>query len=159
MVDEELVLRFLALSEGLESYRPSLKRFLNGFMQRHRLDGPAYIERVVQEFRLTAERAVSLFGTSAFRIIGHDGVPLERSVNRALYDAEMLACRWLKEDPTPHQWTTLFAAVGDLCEDTGFLDAIGRATGDRSRTLTRVRMMVQAFKDAGLAVDEPGFVE
>ena len=159
MVDEELVLRFLALSEGLESYRPSLKRFLNGFMERHRPDGPAYIEWAMQEFRLTAERAVSLFGSSAFRIVGQDGVPLERTVNRALYDAEMLACRWLREDPKVDDSTTLFEAVGDLCEDTDFLDAIRRATGDRSRTLTRVRKMVQAFKDAGLAVDKPAFLE
>ena len=159
MVDEELVLRFLALSDGLESYRPSLKRFLNRFMECHRLDGPAYIERAMQEFRLTAERAVSLFGRSAFRIIGHDGVPLERNVNRALYDAEMLACRWLTADPMNDDSTTLFGAIGDLCKNTDFLDAIGRATGDRSRTLIRVRMMVQAFKDAGLAVDKPGFLE
>ena len=159
MVDEELVLRFLALSEGLESYRPSLKRFLNKFMERHRHDGPAYIEQAMQEFRLTAERAVSLFGRSAFRIIGSDGVPVERSVNRALYDAEMLACRWLTGDSMNDGSTILFDAVGDLCKDNDFLDAIGRATGDRSRTLTRVRMMVQAFKDAGLAVDEPGFLE
>ena len=158
MVDEELVLRFLALGEGLEGYRPSLKQFLNRFMERHCPDGPAYIERALQEFRLTAARAVSLFGRSAFRIIGRDGAPLERTVNRALYDAEMLACRWLTEEPMLDDSATLFRAVGELCEHADFLDAIGRATGDRSRTLTRVRMMVQAFKKVGLAVAEPGFL-
>ena len=159
MVDEELVLRFLALSEGLETYRPSLKRFLNGFMDRHRPDGPAYVEHAMQEFRLTAERMASLFGTSAFRIIGLDGVPLERNVNRALYDAEMLACRWLRQNPTLHDSTTLFVSIGNLCKDREFLDAIGKATGDRSRTLVRVRKMVQAFRSAGLDVDAPRFLK
>ena len=159
MVDEELVLRFLALSEGLENYRPPLKRFLNRFMDHHGPDGPAYIEQAKNEFRLTIGRVLRLFGKSAFRIIAPDGAPLERTINRALYDAQMLACRWLKTDPVLRDSTKLFRTVGDLCKNDTFLDAIGRATGDRSRTLNRIEMMVRAFKNAGLAVDQPIFLQ
>lgn len=155
MVDEELVLRFLALSEGLQTYRPSLKRFLNDFMEQNRDGEPAYIQRAGRDFRQTVARALSLFGGSAFRVLGPDGMPQERTVNRALYDAEMLACKWLKTDPARPHSTAVLHSVGELCQNSGFQDAIRRATGDRSRTLTRVRMMVEAFRDVGLTVAAP----
>jgi hypothetical protein len=128
-------------------------------MHRHRSDEHYYIIRLKEAFRLAAGRALSLFGDSAFRVIGRDGRRLEKNVNRALYDAEMLACGWLTSDPMKEDSTAVFRAVGELCEDPRFQDSIRRATGDRSRTLTRIRMMVTAFKRAGLRVAGPEFLE
>lgn len=158
MVDEELVLRFLALSDGLEQYRPPLKRFLNNYMNRFRNTPADALQPLRDRVTTAAGRAAILFRGSAFRIIDTLGRPLEKNVNRALFDAQMLACLWLAEDPVPAQSTAVLAQVGALCDNQDFLDAVRRATGDRNRTKRRVKDTVVAFQEAGLNVVAPAFL-
>ena len=168
MVDEELILRFFALSDvgrclpdpasqkstdyGVAAYRPPLKTFLNTFMQRVQ-DAPSDdIEEMRSDFALSIERIESTLGSAAFRPIDQDGKPLERIVSRAFFDAQSLAFLWLDEDPEPAMAKTVLA---DLSSDPEFTDSIRRATSDRSRLLLRVNAVVEAFRAVGLGVSPP----
>ena len=65
----------------------------------------------------------------------------------------MLACSWVKEDgPSPRK---VRAEVAKLFNDDEFQNSIQRATGDRSRTLRRVRDTVDALERAGAVVEVP----
>jgi len=154
MVDEEAILRFFAMRAKIGTYRTPLKKFLNEYMSEMRNSTDAQIE----EYRAVFEHAVnttnSLLGSSAFRVLGPNGWPIEAAVNRALLESQLLACSWVTADQNvdpdnvKHSMATLF-------QHELFLDAVQRATGDRSRTLRRARQTVTALRDAGVQVEVP----
>lgn len=158
MIDEELILRFLALSRELEVYKPSLKRFLNAFMLKNRAAAPEQICEFRKNFVGTIERVVSALGATAFRLTDANGALLEKAVNRALFDAQMLAFSWVEGDVRDRR-EAIVSALGKLYEDATFLDSIRRATGDRSRMFTRVRGVVETLRASGLTVKMPGSLD
>lgn len=151
MVDEELVLRFFALSEWTDQYRPPLKRLLNEYMRRMRNVPIEISERMAAEFGGVIGNVHLVFGSEAFRITNAEGRRTEKQVNRALYEAQMLAFSWVAD---PSQLTDRRPAVlrvfSELYQDVEFLDSIQRATGDRSRFNLRIHSAAQALRDAGV---------
>jgi hypothetical protein len=156
MVDEELVLRFFALHDNLGTYRPPLKRLLNDFSDAQRMIDDIRLAEFRALFESTIARVRALIGENAFRLIDTTGKALESAVNRALFDAQMLSCSWVQSDlPVAEYRKRVQREVASLNNSPDFLDAIQRATGDRSRTLRRVRDIVDALKRAGVPMDVP----
>ncbi len=156
MVDEELILRFFSLYFGLDQYRTPLKRFLNEFMDKfkdlHNSD--------THQFRSVFQKAVStangVFGETAFRITDLDGKPTEPIINRALFDAQMLASAWVVTEIEQVDPQRAMREISELFgSDPFFMDSIQRATGDRARTLKRIRETVAALTRAGIRIDVP----
>lgn len=155
MVDEELILRFFALRQGLDQYRPPLKGFLNDYMDERKDLGELELTDLRVLLASTVGRIRALVGENAFRITGPDGETTERVVNRALYDAQMLVASWTEEADSGSHRPQILAGLSNLYTSTDFLDTIQRATGDRSRTLRRIRDVEQVFEAAGLTVTVP----
>ena len=155
MVDEELILRFLAFLDGLAKYSPSLKVFLNDYMKRFQNASDGVLEELRSTFEETIARVRSILGTSAFRLTNQYGVPVERTVNRALFDAQMLSFSWTDESHLSSKRTQILKSLAALYEDEEFLDSIRRATGDRSRTLTRVHGVSEALRRSGVSLNIP----
>lgn len=154
MVDEEAILRFFAMSEKLATYRTPLKKFLNTFMGEKRNATQQQIDDYRAIFVRTIDTATALLGNSAFRMLGADGQPTETAVNRALLETQLLASSWVINPPLPNG-AAVRARVALLFNDPQFVDAVQRATGDRSRTLTRARHTVAAFTEAGAQMNVP----
>jgi len=95
-----------------------------------------------------------LLGTAAFRVLDKTGEPAESVVYRALLEAQLLACSWIDRRKGPDAQRARREIAG-LFRDEGFMDSIQRATGDRSRTLKRVRDIVAALQRAGATVRVP----
>jgi hypothetical protein len=91
MVDEEIVLRFFALNALLNKYRTPLKRFLNEYMDSSKNLVPDSIAILKEKFEKTTSTVNRLIGPNAFRITDRKGKLVDRTVNRALFDAQMLA--------------------------------------------------------------------
>lgn len=156
MVDEELILRFFALRNDLNRYRPPLKRFLNEYSAAVQNAAADELEQLEYDFMSTAHKVDSIFGSAAFRLTDEKGTALEASVNRALFEAQMLAFSWADLPPDPDDVReAVLSHLADLYSDSDFLDSISRATGDRSRILLRVRGVIQALQEAGLTVTPP----
>lgn len=152
MVDRELVLRFLALRGQLDEYRPPLVRFLNDYMLLHREPEEDWLAQRSNEFLSTIGAVASVFGKGAFRVIDGRGRPLERNINRAVFDAEMLVLSVADPKEAAAHKTQIRKSVGALFDDEVFTDAIQRATGNRARTLDRIRLLGKAVDEAGVAV-------
>jgi uncharacterized protein DUF262 len=155
MVDEELVLRFFALSAGLGTYRTPLKRFLNDFMAALRNTEPAEIMRLRTKFIGTTAIVRRLLGQAAFRITDRTGNSIEPAVNRALFDAHMLAFSWIIGEVGEIDVPRVRRTLAGLFGDESFMDAIQRATGDRARTLKRIRETVAALQNGGVGLQVP----
>src|ERR1035437_5284717 len=95
MVDEEAILRFFAMREKLGTYRTPLKKFLNEFMSGARSADGQQIGAYRNTFAQTIDNVTALLRQSSFRVLGPNGQPCETAVNRALPDAQLLACSWL----------------------------------------------------------------
>ena len=166
MVDEELVLRFFGLSHNLVGYRPPLKRFLNEYMDTNRLAGDRWLSERADLFQSTMAKVRPVLGSQAFRLIdsdgnplvGHDGKPLPRGVNRALFDAQALAFSWSTPPKNLSKPKTV-RAISETLASATFQDAVTRATGDRSRILLRIKLMTEALEGVGYRTDVPFVLE
>ena len=69
MVDEELILRWMAFRDEFAKYRPPLKRFLNEYMDSNKDRGPAWLETRVEHFTRTITVVHEILGEQAFRLI------------------------------------------------------------------------------------------
>ncbi|MEZ6189122.1 MAG: DUF262 domain-containing protein [Planctomycetota bacterium] len=155
MVDEELILRFLALRANFEDYKPPLKRYLNNYMQAVQCADEDQVEEAAQIFRETITVLHATLGDGAFRLADRTGEPTEKAINRALFDSQMLAFSWVTKEPTASQRKKVLKELASLYKDPEFLDTIRRATGDRTRTRRRVGRVVEALESAGLTLDVP----
>ena len=163
MVDQELVLRFLALRDSLAEYRPPLKRTLNDYMYAHRDPDEGRLAERRQTFSDTMSALATVLGGQSFRLIDRlgnplrdeRGKPLPRGVNRALFDAQALAFSWLKEPIPPNRRTAVVRQISEALTNDATQDAMRRAIGDRKRILHRVRAIVSALKIAQIEVDAP----
>jgi hypothetical protein len=155
MVDEELILRFFSLHSGLDTYRTPLKRFLNNYMLRVRHANPDEIAKLRSTFEGATKVVHALLGSRAFRVFNDHIRTIEPAVNRALFDAQMLSSSWVKSDVAKIETGPVQRELAGLFGDESFMDSIQRATGDRARTLKRIRETVSALERAGLRVQAP----
>jgi hypothetical protein len=152
MRDHELILRFFALRARLSTYAPSLKAFLNRYQDDHRQMTPVTIEEHRAAFGNAIAGAAGVFGAAAFRRINAQGQRLEDSVNRALFDAEMLCCDRVPADQAIANADQLKAGLAGLLRTDAFVDAIYLATSDKTRLAARVRAVAEVFSESGLPV-------
>ncbi len=155
MVDEEMILRFFAMRGGLPNYRPSLKRFLNEFAEIGRNLNSNQISDLRSIFFRTVSLIHEFMGSSAFRVLDSEGNREENTVNRALFEAQMLAFSWVVRGDEQVEPATVRRNLAGLFDDELFLDSIQRATGDRSRTLKRVRETAQTLEGVNLNLNVP----
>lgn len=143
---EELILRFFALVDGLETYKPALRQFLNEYMRAHRNQAPD--ERLIALFRACCQAVNEVLGSSPFK--------LEQSrnfVNKAMFDAIMVPLAFANLDEFRAHANDVRTIVDALPSDDDFRTSIGRATADRRRMLFRVGLVADRLRKAGVSVD------
>jgi len=163
MVDQELVLRWLAFRDSLSAYRPPLKRFLNKYMRDHQEADADWLQVRSQHFCETMTRLYATLGSKAFRLINEDGEwlrdekgkPLPRGVNRALFDAQGTAFAWTDDPQLENQGDEVVRAIAHELRRDELQDAVRRATGDKARIRLRITAMVKALREGGVEVDVP----
>ncbi len=153
MVDEELALRFFALNASLAEYRPPLKNYLNNYMRGVQEAGEAQLEKLRREFLGTVTAIHGIWGSSAFKVTDGQGRATERSPNRALYDAQMLAFAAIREpESIADNRREIVREFAKLFRTKTFMDNIILATGDRTRTLNRISSAMDALETAGIGI-------
>jgi Protein of unknown function DUF262 len=166
MTSEELVLRFLALDDELQEYRPSLKLFLSDYMRNNRRASKTWIEEKRARFLATTEMVFLVFWGNSFRRARREDGKIKwiPQINSALFDVIMLNFARLSgsEDHLKRERKKIRVQTARLImDDEDFADAISRATGDRARLHLRVGMYSRLLStlgfESGLAdvVDAP----
>jgi hypothetical protein len=155
MVDEELVLRFFAMRKSLPEYRAPLKVFLNNYMREWQNPNSDELNNLTATFKTTVSKVRSGMGANAFRLITKNGKSVGPALNRALFDAQMLAFSWAKCRPDQIDPSRVWSALQDIYEDEVFVDSVQLATGNRTKTLFRIGKLVEGLRSAGLEVNPP----
>ena len=150
MGDAEMVLRFFAFHFDAKAYRgffaPFLDKYLEGQMTMSQASKLAH-EKIFLE---TIDKVDAIFGQNAFRQIDELG-KFANQVNRAIYDVVMLTFAHVQKASLIEKKAEIIHALMTLCTtDEGFKDAIGRATRDKARINTRVRLWRDRLANLGL---------
>lgn len=152
MADNELAIRFFALREGIDDYRPPLPRFLNRYCEvANALDADG-LDELSSVFECAVQNVFAVFGENAFRLTDAKGERVDRAINRALAEAQLVAFSGVAAEDVLAKKAELVRALGDLHATTEFLDDIQRATSDRSRTQGRISQYVSAIESVGIDV-------
>ncbi len=154
MDDAELVLRFVALSDRLQAYKPALRQFLNEYMRDHR-GGGGRVDELTDAFRRVAETAEAVFGNDAFRRIDREDAA-GRTINKALFDCVALSFYLADQDAIREQKDQVRTQLLELLRDEEFEGLIGRATADRSRMFGRVRAFSERLESLGIGTSYAG---
>ena len=136
--DQELILRFLALSFDFSNYSRPMRVFLNRFMEKNaRIEKPA-ADGLSALFRGTIKVFADNLGRRAFRP--------ERSLNTAVFDAVMVGlAERLNSGPIKNP-LSFVSAYDQLLADDKFKDAYTRSTADEEKVKLRIGMAKSAFQ-------------
>ncbi|AEK46601.1 hypothetical protein RAM_40670 [Amycolatopsis mediterranei S699] len=152
MDHEELVLRFLALTSGVELYKPPLRQFLNSHIRKNR--HRATTSRELKMFESTCDAVYEALGDGAFRVVGRDG-KAHRNVNKALFDSIMIPAAFADKKALVRKSAKIREIREELLRDEDFLTSIGRATADKTRMHLRVGKFAEALRSIGIDVNLP----
>lgn len=138
MVDCEMILRFIALSEKwdkerkeIEGYKGRMKIFLNEFMYENKNIDANKGKDWENLFTNTVEKTILIFGKDAFKRINVDGT-VERSINRAIMDAIMLSfISYSKAILESHSQTIRDAFISLIINDSDYKKSILIGTSDK----------------------------
>lgn len=152
MVDCELVLRFFAIRDALPAYSPPLKTLLNQFMRDHRHPSQEEIRSLRASFKSAVAAVAAAFPEYPFRRVfeGDSGPTRDRSLNRAVFDIQMIVMEGLDPSWARSHTERIQKAFENLClKDPRFSDSVSRATADKSRMDYRLRRWADALKEIG----------
>lgn len=144
MDDAELVLRFVALADRLQSYKPALRQFLNEYMREHR-SADDRVEELIESFSTVAATAETVFGDNAFRRLDREG-PAGRTINKALFDCITQSFYLANQEQIRERAGDVRQKLVELLGDEEFEGLIGRATADRARMFGRIRMLSRELR-------------
>lgn len=148
MGHEELVLRYFAVRDGVETYQPPLRQLLNLTMRDHRKTPISDAER--DEFLSVCAVVHEVFGDRPFQSSGS-----QNPVNKALFDAIMVSVSYCDREELLANRVEARAALERLSDHEQFKLSIGRATADRSRLLHRVAALTSALSEIGVSTSLP----
>ena len=125
MRDLELIVRFLALLEGADSYTKPMKQFLNNYMSKHQWDNAN--EPYKSTFLNVTERLYKSLGPRPFHII--------RGINVAVFDSVMIA--FARSSSTPDNIKDRFKT---LLTNPSYKAAVSSGTTDVDTVKVRIKL-------------------
>jgi len=147
----ELVLRFFAVDNVLNDYKPPLKLILTNYMRLFRNLPPTQIAGLRAKFSSGLAACSSVFGENAFRKYDVQTDRYERSVSRALFDLQMITLGDIDRVGLMERRGDVQLAFQSLFRnDREFSEALSRATDHRSRFYLRLRRWTGALEALGL---------
>jgi hypothetical protein len=137
MRDQELILRFLALSQDGDSYQAPMVAFLNGYRGRNKELSDKDAAGMCERFRGAIDLVHQSIGARAFRPV--------RALKAAVFDSVMVgAAKRLEAGPVSDS-RAFREAYAVLLGNQAFLDACGRGTAGAERVRTRLDEAKTAF--------------
>ena len=130
--DVELIIRFLALHDDLESYRKPMKSFLNSFTADHSDADNDQLWRFESLFRKTVDTVTEHLGERPFHI--------RSGLNVAVFDSVFVTIAQLETIPVD-----LKQRYQNLKQDSKFLECIRARTTDDKVLLRRLELARQAL--------------
>lgn len=152
MGDAEMVLRFFAFHFAAKEYRGFFAPFLDRYLESKMTMSDSDRSTHNTAFLESIDKVEAVFERNAFRQLGEDG-RFANQINRAIYDVVMLTFAHIPKAELKKKRDDVVEALKTLCtQNAEFRDAIGRATRDKARINTRVRLWSEELRQLGFHV-------
>lgn len=138
--DEEMILRFMALHEDLETYERPMEEFLSRYARVNRNRRQVDLGELVQLFTRSMDTILTSLGEPAFRP--------ERNFNAAVFDSVSLGIASAIETGTISRPTAIKRAFTKLLATQAYQQAISRSTADKAFVVRRLKAARRAFANA-----------
>ncbi len=135
--DQELILRFLALTFDFENYSRPMRVFLNRFTENHKAPPQATARLFSSRFGNAIEFISDTLGRRSFRP--------ERSLNTAVFDATMVGVSERLQAGAIVDIGAFTATYDKLLATQEFRDAYTRSTADEDKVRLRIELAKSAF--------------
>jgi hypothetical protein len=132
--DIELILRFIALNENYANYQPSMREFLNKFMEKNQDENLKFNE-IIDLFNQTVNKLNKEIGQDAFR--------QKRYFNRAICDAIMVGIASLIKDGNLTK--NLKVKHAELLNDSDFSLYVSESTTVSKNVIGRINLAKKYF--------------
>ena len=136
--DEEIILRFLALYQGLADYERPMKQFLNDFMEKHRNPSDELCHRFRQTFEDTIEVVATVLKPKALRP--------ERTLNVSVADAVLVGMAHRLEHGPIRDHQALEAAHRRLLEQMKRDELYSTGTTDKGVVDKRIELARREYE-------------
>lgn len=149
--DIELLLRYLALSEGyettLDNYTNNMKSFINNYMTKYRNSEDSVINEINNKISLTLEKVHKVFGNEAFRRWIPESKNFDRKLNLSIMDCQMLACEKYDLELLEKHCSDVNSKFKELFEDSSFVASITEGTSGKRNILYRLEKTFSTFNE------------
>lgn len=154
MVDNELILRFFALYKGYESYKAPLSIFLNSYLDESNQYSEEEVNGLADKFTQTLDLIADVFHEHAFRLTDERGGLIDRSLNRALAEAQLVSFSKITSSPeaVKGRRDEILKNTARLHRDESFLNSIQKATGNKSNVTYRIQQYLEALVKSGIKI-------
>lgn len=149
MVTNELILRYLAISENynkesgsLLNYDGRIKNCLNNFMKEYQNPNKEKLNYFKNKFEQQIKKSYSIFGKYAFR--KEDG---GNKINASLYECIMIAFENYSSETLLCKKQEILSKTKELISDINFEKSIDKATGNTETLKYRLQTYIKAIKD------------
>ncbi|NQY07824.1 MAG: DUF262 domain-containing protein, partial [Flavobacteriaceae bacterium] len=143
MKSDELILRFLSLSDDWRNYQKPMTGFINGYSENNKNLSTEKLDVLSAEFQKSVSACHRIFGNLAFKTFTGNGV--KPTFNAALFDAQMVSVNELdfneKElNKLEKNNGKIMLGLSMLFNDDVFSKYIGQATTDKTAVVNRIRI-------------------
>ncbi|MBA6398242.1 DUF262 domain-containing protein [Colwellia sp. BRX10-4] len=143
MKSDELILRFLSLSEDWRNYQKPMTGFINGFSEKNKSKNKNELADLSTNFTKSVEDCYRIFGDLAFKTFSEGAV--KPIFNAALFDAQMVSVNELSFSEKEliileGKKAKIILGLLKLFHDESFSKYIGQATTDKSAVVNRIRI-------------------
>lgn len=135
MVDCEMILRYLAFSEGynhenntIRDYKGATKTYLNTYFEGNQNLPKNSISQLEIKFNKVVDCVYEVFEDKAFRKLNEDGY--ETKINKAIMDVIMISFEQYSIDEIKKMKAQIIELYKDLLNDTQFNISVTQATSD-----------------------------
>src|SRR5215216_6395707 len=115
--DHELILRFFALNDAVDDYRPPLKKVLNDYMKKNRSISEDAKQGLRYQFQSSLGNVGAVFANRPFRRIrrtSSDVLQWDTNLNRPVFDIQMLSFVGLPYEEVAQRREVLLERFRDL---------------------------------------------
>lgn len=149
MTNVEYVLRFIAYREALHEYTGSVKEFLNNFMRENKDIKEEEQQRYRKIFNETIDDLYKVMGENAFNRFLPNREDWHGALNKAVFDAEMVAFSYMKIDFKSSKIKDIQECIKELMCNEDFIKSIASSTNSPEKVSKRIKMLKECLSRFG----------
>ncbi|MGR2790183.1 DUF262 domain-containing protein [Bacillus subtilis] len=158
MADQEIILRYLAFSEGYDSYKKIMvgykgatKPYLNSYFEKNQNISEEELNYLEKKFNSVIDAVYEVFGDKAFRKLNEDG--FETKINKAIMDVIMISFEGYPIEGIKAKREEILSNYKEILTDPTFNKSVTQGTSDTKALENRLNVWISKMQSIMLTAE------